>query len=245
MIGAAVHSVRAVPRDQIGQVADWARPRRAPLHVHLSEQVAENDACRDAYAVTPTALLADCGALGPRTTAVHATHLSPADVRAARRGRQLRLLLPDHRARPRRRHRPVPRAARRRRAADARLRQPRGDRPVRGDARGRARRAARHAAARALGGEELLDAATVDGHASLGFADAGSIAVGARADLVTLATDTPRTAGTGPTRLETVVFAATAADVRHVVVGGRVVYTPDDHPRSAPSSTPRSEPSTG
>ena len=44
VVGAAVHSVRAVPRDQIGQVADWARPRRAPLHVHLSEQVAENDA---------------------------------------------------------------------------------------------------------------------------------------------------------------------------------------------------------
>ena len=75
-----------------------------------------------------------------------------------------------------------------------------------------------------------MDAATADGHASLGFSDAGSIAVGQRADLVTVATDTPRTAGTGR-GLETVVYAATGADVRHVVVGGQVVYTPDDLPR--------------
>ena len=30
-----------------------------PLHVHLSEQVAENDACLEAYGVTPTGLLHD------------------------------------------------------------------------------------------------------------------------------------------------------------------------------------------
>ncbi|NUS07327.1 MAG: formimidoylglutamate deiminase, partial [Nonomuraea sp.] len=44
-IGAAVHSVRAVPAAQLATVARWAEERRAPLHVHLSEQTAENDAC--------------------------------------------------------------------------------------------------------------------------------------------------------------------------------------------------------
>ncbi len=39
-------------------------------------------------------------------------------------------------------------------------------------------------------------------------------------DLVTVATDTPTTAGTGADE-QTAVFAATAADVTHVVVDGR------------------------
>jgi len=42
-VGAAIHSVRAVPREQLGVVAGWARRHDAPLHVHLSEQVAENE----------------------------------------------------------------------------------------------------------------------------------------------------------------------------------------------------------
>ncbi|NEB77145.1 formimidoylglutamate deiminase, partial [Streptomyces sp. SID14478] len=79
-IGAAVHSVRAVPAAQLSTVADWAAQRRAPLHVHLSEQTAENDACRAAYGCTPTQLLADNGVLGARTTGVHNTHLTDTDI---------------------------------------------------------------------------------------------------------------------------------------------------------------------
>jgi len=73
---------------------------------------------------------------------------------------------------------------------------------------------------------ELIAAGTA--HESLGFADAGTIAVGQRADLVTIDTTTPRTAGTGADEA-TAVFAATAADVSHVVVDGRVVANRDDH----------------
>ena len=45
VVGAAIHSVRAVPRDQMRH-RGVAGPTStsAPLHVHLSEQVAENDA---------------------------------------------------------------------------------------------------------------------------------------------------------------------------------------------------------
>ncbi len=56
--------------------------------------------------------------------------------------------------------------------------------------------------------DELLDAATVRGHAALGWNDAGRIAVGARADLVCVALDTPRTAGCAP---GAIVFAASRA----------------------------------
>ena len=68
----------AVPRDQLKVVVEAAQG--GPLHVHVSEQVAENEACLAAYGVTPTQLLADAGALGPQTTAVHATHLSSDDI---------------------------------------------------------------------------------------------------------------------------------------------------------------------
>jgi cytosine/adenosine deaminase-related metal-dependent hydrolase len=55
-----------------------------------------------------------------------------------------------------------------------------------------------------------------------------TIAVGEPADLVTIDTTSTRTAGTGADE-STAVFAATAADVTHVVVGGRTVATADDH----------------
>ncbi len=76
----------------------------------------------------------------------------------------------------------------------------------------------------------LLRAATGDGHASLGWPEAGRIETGALADLTTIALDSPRTAGTLP-RLgaETAVFAATSADVRHTVVGGRHVVRDGAH----------------
>ncbi len=72
---------------------------------------------------------------------------------------------------------------------------------------------------------ELIAAATA--HDSLGFDDAGSIAVGRRADLVTIDTASTRTAGTGADE-NTAAFAATAADVTQVVVDGRVVASTND-----------------
>ena len=82
---------------------------------------------------------------------------------------------------------------------------------------------------------------TWDGHASLGWPDAGEIAPGSLADLVTVALDSPRLAGTWApgaaagagepdlTVLTAVMFAATATDVRNVVIGGRDVVADGRH----------------
>lgn len=78
-LGAALHSVRAVPEAAISAVAAGL-PAEVPLHVHLSEQPRENEECLDRYGVTPTALLDRAGALAVRLTAVHATNLSAADI---------------------------------------------------------------------------------------------------------------------------------------------------------------------
>ena len=62
-------------------VVTWAGRYTAPLHIHMSEQRAENDACRAVYGVSPAQLLYDEDVLGPRTSVVHATHVSSADLR--------------------------------------------------------------------------------------------------------------------------------------------------------------------
>ena len=93
-IGAAIHSVRAVPAADLAAVASATT---GPLHVHLSEQPAENRATQDFYGCSPTRLLADHGVLGPRTTAIHATHLTADDVELLSEYRHRVLPLPDHR----------------------------------------------------------------------------------------------------------------------------------------------------
>ncbi|MGB6134060.1 MAG: formimidoylglutamate deiminase [Acidobacteriaceae bacterium] len=75
-VGVAPHSIRAVPLDELKAIAAWARERRLPLHMHVSEQVAENEACVREYGETPVALLGRQGLLGPDFTAIHATHIT-------------------------------------------------------------------------------------------------------------------------------------------------------------------------
>ena len=67
----------------------------------------------------------------------------------------------------------------------------------------------------------LLRAATADGCAAIGWPDAGTIAPRSLADLVTIRLDGVRLAGTSAEHaVESVVFAAGAADVGDVLVGG-------------------------
>jgi formiminoglutamate deiminase len=225
--GAAIHSVRAVPRDQIGRVVGWAEEHRAPLHAHLSEQVAENDACLAAYGRTPTQVLADAGALGSRTSVVHATHLAGEDVKLLGGAGAYANLCPtterdlgDGIGPSRDLHdagSPLTLGSDSHAVVDLfeEMRAVELDERLATQARG-------HWSA-----AELLRAATADGHRSLGFDGVGRIEPGARADLVTLDTTSPRTAGTGADEA-TAVFAATGADVVSVMREGEVVATADD-----------------
>jgi formiminoglutamate deiminase len=224
VVGAAVHSVRAVPRDQIAVVADWAGGRDAPLHAHLSEQVAENEACQEAYGQTPAVVLFENGALGPRSTAVHATHLTESDI-ALLGGQGTHACLCPTTERdladgvgPSRRlleaGSPLTLGSDSHAVVDLFEEM----RAVEMDERLATQRRGHWSA------DELLTAATTAGHASLGFPEAGRIAVGAPADLVTLDLESARTAGTGRSA-ESAVFAASAADVVHVVSAGAVLDT--------------------
>jgi formiminoglutamate deiminase len=224
VVGAAVHSVRAVPAGDLAAVAEAADG--APLHVHLSEQPAENEACLAHTGRTPTALLAEHGVLGPATTAVHATHLTADDVAALGGARTAVCACPATEADLADGLGPF------RALADAGAPLCLGtDQHVTGDLFAEAQRL--EGGERLASGHRgrfahaaLVDALTGSGHAALGWPDAGRIAVGARADLVAVRLDTPRTAGAEPAQA---VLAASAADVDTVVAGGRTVVAGGRH----------------
>lgn len=77
-VGLAPHSVRAVHPNELDAIVASRFGR--VVHVHVSEQPAENEACIAATGKTPTAVLESVGMLGPHVTAVHATHLTGVDI---------------------------------------------------------------------------------------------------------------------------------------------------------------------
>lgn len=82
-VGAAPHSIRAVSLDQMKEIAGAAHALwTMPLHLHISEQIGENAACEAEYGATPVTLLAQSGILSPKTTLVHAIHLTDAEFAA-------------------------------------------------------------------------------------------------------------------------------------------------------------------
>ena len=221
---AAVHSIRAVPADRLAEVAAAARGR--PLHVHVSEQPAENEACRQVYGRTPVQLLADTGVLGATTTAVHATHLTDRDVDLLAGSRTAVCACPSTEADLADGIGPLDRLA----AAGSPLCLG-SDQHVVTDLIGEARllewyvrlgsgRRGRFSPA------HLVAALTSAGHAALGWPDAGRLEPGCRADLVAVTTRTPATAGADPAQL---VLAAGSRDVHTVVVDGRVVVRDGEH----------------
>ncbi len=69
--------MRAVPAELIGPFAALNEGR--PLHVHLSEQRAENEACLACHGAPRPSCSPTPARSGPATTAVHATHLTDLD----------------------------------------------------------------------------------------------------------------------------------------------------------------------
>jgi formiminoglutamate deiminase len=221
-VGAAIHSVRAVDSEAIAAVSRWAAQRGAPVHAHVSEQPAENEACLAATGRTPIQLLAGAGAMSPRFTAVHATHLTDIDISLLGTTGSCACLCPTTE----------------RDLADgigpaARLAVEGASIALGSDSRAVVDHFEEARAVElderlstlqrgCLQPAQLLGAATAGGAWSLGWYGAGRIAPGAVADLVVVDLATVRLAGTdASSAVAAVTFAATAADVRHVMVGGR------------------------
>ena len=223
VIGAALHSVRAVPPAAVATVLPELAGQ--PLHLHLSEQAGENAACQAHHGQSPTGLLQSLGALGPDTVAVHATNLSVDDIAALGDSGTGVCLCPTTE----------------RDLAD-------GIGPGRALARAgspislgtdshavidpfeEVRGVEMHERLSSLvravfSPVELTTMLATTGHAALGRSG-GRIAVGEPADLVAVRTDSVRTVGSHPAQL---IMAATAADVSDVIVGGIQQVTSGQH----------------
>jgi formimidoylglutamate deiminase len=79
-VAVAPHSVRAVTLDYLREVSRYAQERELRVHMHVSEQPGENEACIQEYGSSPVTWLQKIGLLGPRFTAVHAIHISEAEA---------------------------------------------------------------------------------------------------------------------------------------------------------------------
>jgi formimidoylglutamate deiminase len=85
-IGVAPHSVRAVGADELARLAAYANAHALPIHAHVSEQPLENQQCQAEHGRTPLQVFADAGCLARRHafTAVHAIHVTDADLQLLR-----------------------------------------------------------------------------------------------------------------------------------------------------------------
>jgi formiminoglutamate deiminase len=228
-VGAAPHSVRAVGQRDLTAMATWAHENGRPVHVHVSEQPAENEACLAATGRTPTQILADAGALTAMTTVVHATHVTDEDTALLGRAPTAVCLCPtterdladgvgpagafasagsplcvgsDSQA--------VIDLFEELRAIELDERLVTGRRGL-------------------LAPATLLAAGTVAGSTALGWGRHGLVA-GARADFIAIDLDSVRLAGTRPADAAAhAVYAASASDVTDVVVAGRRIVEGREH----------------
>jgi formiminoglutamate deiminase len=229
-VGAAIHSVRAATPEEAALVAAWANERGVPLHAHVSEQPAENEACVATYGRTPTELLAEAGALSERFTAIHVTHPSDHDRELLGSAGATVCLCPTTERNLADGIGPASEL----REAGARLAVGSDSqavidlfeecRAIELDERlARLERGNQDAAA-------LLAAATAGGQRAIGWPEAGAIERGGLADFVNLAADGVRLAGIAPeTAAASLVFAASAADVTNLIVGGEFVVRDGAH----------------
>lgn len=89
-IGVAPHSVRAVSVGQVREIGAFAKRSGCMVHMHVAEQPREVEACLADHGCRVVELLEQTGILSPKFVAVHATHVSDAEIALlARSGSQV------------------------------------------------------------------------------------------------------------------------------------------------------------
>ena len=241
--GVAPHSVRAVPLEHLRTLIGYANEHELKVHMHVAEQPAEVSACVEEYGRTPVALLETEGLLSERFTAVHAIHVTPKAIAGfaktgamvcacptternlgdgvvpadeyLKQGVPICLGTDSHAQID-----PFEEA----RELEYHLRLQKMERAVLG-----ARTPSSAAAEVSETAAFLFDCATVNGARSIGSPN-GTLDVGKPADFFTIDLDDPSVAGASPDDLlSSIVFSASRAAVREVVVGGKPIVSEGQH----------------
>ena len=253
-VGLAPHSVRAVPLEYLRKIIDYANEHELKVHMHVAEQPAEVSACVEEYGRSPAALLETEGLLNDNFTAVHAIHVTPKAIAAFAKTGALVCACPtternlgdgvvpadeylkhgvpiclgtDSHAQID----PFEEA----RELEYHLRLQKMERAVLGARTSvSADRDARADGTLADGrvsaiGHLLFDCATVSGARSIGSPN-GTLDVGKPADFFTVDLNDPSIAGAAAgDLLSSIVFSASRAAVREVVVGGKPIVSEGQH----------------
>ncbi|MGH2548072.1 MAG: formimidoylglutamate deiminase, partial [Thermomicrobiales bacterium] len=230
ILGVAPHSLRAVTPDELATVVQLAP--QGPIHMHIAEQDREVTDCLAWSGQRPVSWLLDRFEVDARWCLIHATHLTAQEAERLAKSGAVAGLCPITEAN----------------LGDGIF--PGSEFTAHGGRYGigtdsnvlislpselrqleyaqRLARGQRNVLAVGPGstGRALFDAALAGGSQSLGVHATG-IAIGARADFVTLNTEHPD-ASHGDTMLDTWVFAG-AATVKHVWVGGKQVVVNGRH----------------
>lgn len=93
-VGVAPHSVRAVPREWLGPLDEYATRYALPFHMHVAEVIGEVESCLAEHGRRPVELLSEAGVLNERFVAVHATNLEPHEARLLGEARAFACLCP-------------------------------------------------------------------------------------------------------------------------------------------------------
>lgn len=218
------HSTYLLDETQLTAIAELAARHGARVHVHAAETTAELGLVQDRHRRTPIEVLRDTGLLGSGTVLAHGVHLTDHDIESVASARATVAHCP----------------ASNQKLASGFARTPEllaAGIPVALGTDGAAsandldlwvamRLAAYPLAARrgvgTIAAADVLAMATSCGARALGAPDIGSIEVGTRADLVVLDPSSPSlTPAYDP--VSAVAYAASRADVRWVIAGGRLV----------------------
>lgn len=225
------HAPYTCPPELLRDIAERAIRTGIPIHIHVSESLAEVEQITSRYGVTPAAHLEALGLFDAEVLAAHCVHLTAAEIEwLARAGAAVshnpvsNLKLGCGIA-------PLPELI----AAGVRLTL--GTDSVASNnsldlfeelkLAAILHRGVRHDAA-AVSAADVLRIATSGGAEAIGFAETGALEVGRLADVIAIdlrgAHATPR--GSLASHL---VFSANGADVRHVFIGGKHVYAHGRH----------------
>ncbi|HZI20419.1 MAG TPA: formimidoylglutamate deiminase [Pyrinomonadaceae bacterium] len=247
-VGVAPHSVRAVGVEHLRAARDLAAARCLPVHAHVAEQPAEVEACLAETGRTPVEFLAAEGLITSEFTAVHAVHVSPAEIGLLARAGAFVCACPTTErnlgdgvvpadalleagvgvALGTDSHAQID-LLEDARELEYHLRLVRLARNVLAPGAGAGDDETRPHPASALAAR-LFDCATAAGARSVGLKGGGALAAGSPADFFTVDLEDPTVAGAGDEDLlACVVFSLSRAAVREVAVGGRLVVEGGRH----------------
>lgn len=226
-IGAAIHSLRAVPPDPLADLLA-ALDDRSVLHIHIAEQEREVEECLRHTGQRPIEWLLDHARVDERWCLVHATHATDAELAAIGRTGAVAALCPTTEAN----------------LGDGMFALERflgdgGTIAIGSDShicvsaveelrwleyQARLLRRERNVFADPLGGSTgaRLWRLAAEGGARACGRNVGALRVGHRADILVLDLDTPMLAGrSGDAILDTLIFSGQPNPIRDVMVGGR------------------------